>query len=185
MKKKGAGQRKITSMKDEVYVDNDSGEVLAKREETTYLLDKEPPFVKLYLDNVLFLTDLPKWLNTTLMALLERMPYTGKGFAVNGAVRREIAKETNTTEGSVRNAITKLSQGKLLLRIDTGYYQFNPYFFGKGEWKDIERLRLEIIYDCSGRTFLTEIKHFEENQKRQRQLAGQMTLESEEVVDEQ
>jgi len=133
----------------------------------------EPPFVKLYLDNVLFLSDMPKGLSSILYALLERMPYgVGKGFAINAAIRREIATELGITEGSVRNAITKLTQGTLLIRKDTGLYMFNPHFFGKGDWKDIEYLRLEICYDYRGRTFMAEVKH----KKQQKQIEGQQSL---------
>lgn len=35
-------------------------------------------------------------------------------------------------------------------------YNFNPYLFGKGDWQDIGRLRLEINYDdIKGKTFKT------------------------------
>ena len=163
--------RKVTGIRTDVIVDHETGEIKSRREERTAYIEQEPPYVKLYLDNVLFLSDLPKGLSGILMALLERMPYTGKGFAINGAIRREIAKELGSTEGSIRNAIMNLTKGNLLIRIDTGLYQFNPYFFGRGDWKDIERLRLEITYDYRGRTFMTEVKHFEEN--RRKQLNGQ------------
>ena len=157
--------RKITGIREEKIIDHVSGVAIANREEKTFYVDHEPPYVKLYLDNVLFLSDLPKGLNGILMALLERMPYTGKSFAINGAVRREIANELNFTEGSVRNGISQLSKGGLLIHIDTGLYQFNPHFFGRGDWKEIERLRLEIVYDYRGRTFNAEVEHRENCRK--------------------
>ena len=39
-------------------------------------------------------------------------------------------------------------------------YRFNPYFFGKGDWQDISRLRLEINYDeIKGRTFKSNVEY--------------------------
>lgn len=39
-------------------------------------------------------------------------------------------------------------------------YRFNPYIFGKGDWQDISRLRLEINYDeIMGRTFKANIEY--------------------------
>jgi len=166
--------RKITGIRTHAVVDHESGLITAESEEKTFYIDQEPPFVKLYLDQVLFLSDLPKHLNGVLMALLERMPYTGKGFAINGFIRSQVAEELKMTEGSVRNAITKLTHGKLLVRIGTGTYQFNPNFFGRGDWKDIERLRLETVYDYRGRTFTAEVKHM--STQRRRELDGQTEL---------
>ena len=74
---------------------------------------------------------------------------------VNSALKRRIAKELNFKNiGSISNAITDLVKGKILIRKDVGIYQFNSYLFGKGDWQDIARLRLEIDYDdIKGRTF--------------------------------
>lgn len=43
-----------------------------------------------------------------------------------------------------------------MFRADIGVYTLNPYLFGKGDWQDISRLRLEINYDdIKGKTFKT------------------------------
>lgn len=31
-----------------------------------------------------------------------------------------------------------------MIRIETGVYMLNPFFFGRGDWKDIEKLRLGV-----------------------------------------
>lgn len=37
-----------------------------------------------------------------------------------------------------------------------GGEQFTPYLFGKGDWQDVSRLRLEVNYDdIKGKTFKT------------------------------
>ena len=50
-------------------------------------------------------------------------------------------------------------------------YNFNPYLFGKGDWQDISRLRLEINYDdIKGKTFKTVCEYKEDKD-------GQLTMD--------
>lgn len=40
--------------------------------------------------------------------------------------------------------------------LTSGYHGVNPYLFGKGDWQDVSRLRLEVNYDdIKGKTFKT------------------------------
>lgn len=156
---------------DEIYSEDDSGfaggvMVSGSRDNV------EPPFVKLYLDNVLFLRDLPKNLNPVLLALLNRMPYGGKAFAINASMKRQMAKELGRSAGGISNAITNLVNGGLLIREDVGLYHMNPDFFGRGEWKDVQALRLAITYDYRGRTFMAQVA----NRKKQKELDGQQSI---------
>ena len=46
-----------------------------------------------------------------------------------------------------------------------GGEQFTPYLFGKGDWQDISRLRLEVNYDdIKGKTFKTVCEYSETDQ---------------------
>lgn len=114
-----------------------------KEEDLTVNWGREPNYIKLYLDTVLYLKDLPKGLNTILYALLKRMSY-GNQLVLNAALKRQIAKEIELSVSSINNAITKFVKGELLERIDTGLYRVNPHIFGKGEWKDIAKIRMEV-----------------------------------------
>ena len=67
---------------------------------------------------------------------------------INGYVKANIVQALSLkTTQSIDNAITKLVKGNILKRISRGTYRANPYLFGKGDWQDIARLRLEINYD--------------------------------------
>ena len=39
----------------------------------------------------------------------------------------------------------------ILIRKDRGVFLANPNIFGKGNWKDIEQLRLLLTYDSKGK----------------------------------
>lgn len=126
----------------------------------TYSIESEPPYVKMYLDTVLYLSDLPKSYNPVLSAILMRMPWANQcqDIAINSGVKRRIAKELGISVSRINNALTDFVKGKLLYRVDTGVYQVNPNIFGRGEWADIKKLRLEISFDASGKTIMAEIE---------------------------
>lgn len=147
---------RITNTIEKEIID-ENGETKQSEKTHTVNWGREPNYVKLYLDDVLYLSDLPKGLNSILYALIKRMHY-GNELVLNAALKRMIAKEVGLGLSSVNNAISKFVKGKLLERIDTGIYLVNPQLFGKGEWKDISKIRLRATYDLKGRTIMAEIE---------------------------
>ena len=148
---------------------NENGEITYQEEEKTINWGTEPNYIKVYLDTILYLTDLPKGLNGILYAFLKRMSY-GNQLVVNAALKRQIAKELDLSMSSINNAITKFVKGDLLIREDTGLYLVNPHLFGKGDWKDIAKIRLEVTFDANGKTIMSEIERKEEKEKDKKQV---------------
>lgn len=145
----------------ETSIIDEQGEIISKRANKTLSWGAEPSYIKLYLQDVLYLSDMPKKHNKILYALLKRSTYAGEkdGMQVclSSGLKRMILKELDMKNvGSIDNALSDLVKGKVLYRLETGVYQFNAYLFGKGDWQDISRLRLEINYDeIKGKTFKT------------------------------
>jgi hypothetical protein len=146
----------------ETLVLDEQGNMVSKRANKTLSWGDEPPYIKMYLDSLLYLKDLPKSYNTVLNALLKRMSYAGdvdgQVIVVNKAVKTRISNEIGTTVSRIENVMTDLVKGELLYRIDRGMYRVNPNFFGKGDWQDIARLRLEITFDGTGKSIMGEIE---------------------------
>ena len=123
----------------------------------------EPPYIKVYLDHLNYLSDIPKTCSKVLMALLKHISYaddTDGGMIVQptGWTRKRIMSKLGYTNSqSLTNALTQLVKGKVLFKLTGGAYRLNPYLFGKGEWTAVERLRTTITYDLKGRTFQTEV----------------------------
>ena len=157
---------RITNSIERTVIDEDG--IITHHEETkTINWGTEPNYIKVYLDTVLYLTDLPKGLNSILYAFLKRMSY-GNQLIVNAALKRQIASELNLSISSINNALSKFVKGKILFRKDTGLYLVNPHLFGKGEWKDIAKIRLEVTFSDEGKTIMSEIEkkenlHFQLN----------------------
>lgn len=133
-------------------IEDEYGNIKSKETQQTLNWGKEPNYIKLYLDNILYLKDLPSGLNTILLAFLKRMSYENQ-IVLNAGIKRMIAKETGVSMSSINNAITKFTKGDILKRIETGVYQVNPHLFGKGEWSDIAKIRLEVIFEPNGKSF--------------------------------
>lgn len=155
---------KVTNTISRTVVDED-GQITYQEEEKVINWGTEPNYIKVYLDTILYLKDLPKGLNSILYAFLKRMSY-GNQLVINAALKRQIAKELELSLSSINNAISKFVKGELLIREDTGLYKVNPHLFGKGDWKDIAKIRLEVTFDMQGKTIMSEIERKEGNEKK-------------------
>lgn len=136
---------------------NENGEVLTSETITTSYVEREPDFVKLYISDILKLSDISKGTNDILLALLKRINYENEVFILS-YVKEEIAKELNLKVVTVNKAVSVLSEKGILLRKARGCYLMNPYFFGRGKWENIKKIRMELVYDETGRqTFKVNI----------------------------
>lgn len=151
----------------ETSVLNDKGEIVSKRANKTMSWGDEPNYIKLYLQDIMYMSDMPKQYAGLTACLLKRISYAsdedGLCVALVPRIKKAICEEMGWKRtSSLDNALQKLLAGKILYRIDRSMYQFNPYLFGKGDWQDISRLRLEINYDdIKGKTFKTVCEYQE------------------------
>lgn len=164
--REGAFMAKVTNTISRTVV-NEDGQITHQEEEKVINWGTEPNYIKVYLDTILYLKDLPKGLNSILYAFLKRMSY-GNQLVVNAALKRQIAKELELSLSSINNAISKFVKGELLIREDTGLYKVNPHLFGKGDWKDIAKIRLEVVFDSKGKTIMSEVERKEAKEKKQK-----------------
>lgn len=163
------GERYMPNIKQsiETSIINDQGAFVSKRANKTLSWGTEPSYIKLYLQDVLYLSDMPTKHSAILYELLKRASYAGDKDGMQVIINASLKRRIKDTLGfknisSVNNAVTDLVKGKILYRVDVGMYNFNPYLFGKGDWQDISRLRLEIDYDdIKGKTFKTVCEYNE------------------------
>lgn len=139
------------------------------REESSNDLDEntmvEPPYIKLYVDDIIKLYGLPKGDSNTLFELIKRMNYQGE-IVINATVKRDIARILgvggNKPEQVISNSMGKLVKSDILFRKGTGVYITNPHIFAKGDWTEIQALRnayieMKIKYSSAGREISTKI----------------------------
>lgn len=152
-------KRKINQISERVETDQ-NGEVKRSQQDTSFYIDAEPPYVKMYLDTVLYLKDLPTAHNPILHCILMRIPWANQNqdIAINAHIKRQIAEEVGCSQSKVNNAISDFVKGEVIYRVGVGTYQVNPHFFGRGQWTDIERLRLTVTFDGKGKSIKSEIQ---------------------------
>lgn len=144
-------------------VNFDTGETSKETTESIIYLPSEPPFVKLYLDDITKLFGLPKSSSSILNSLLKKMDYDGI-ITLVGSSKKRIAEDIGVKLQTIDNAIQTLLKTDILRRVDRGEYMFNPSIFARGDWKSIVKqrdkfLELTIRYTSDGkRTIKSEIK---------------------------
>ncbi len=143
---------------------NESGEILGQSESITYnYLEVEPEYVKLYTKDILKLKNIPNASNSVLLAIMRRLGYNNE-IGLYAPIKRQIAEELGLSVKKIEQAIQEFAQKDILLRKDRGLYVVNPYYFGKGKWQDIKKLRLTIEYSPAGRSILKTAINEEQEQ---------------------
>ena len=136
-------------------IDYNTGEVVEESSIITYQMESEPEFVKIYLQDVSRLFNLPSGVSSIMYELLRYMTYENL-IALTPYIRKQIADKLGTNTGVFNQGITKLTKQGLISKVGSGTYMANPDVFGKGKWKDIKNLRATIVYNSDGRKFTVE-----------------------------
>ncbi|MGD1524656.1 hypothetical protein [Vibrio owensii] len=136
---------------------NDSGEILESRETNVTRFPKEPPFVKLYVDDICCLLDIQKSLSDTLLILLRKVDYDGY-ITMSGRYRKEVCAQLQIKEKTLRNRLVELCKTGVLKHTDSNEYLTNPHIFARGEWAEIYRRQQE-------EDFTLTIKYTKEGKK--------------------
>lgn len=137
---------------------DENGELHEFEYNNTFDWGEEPPYVKVYFQDILYLQDVSKKYLGVMYALLKRVSYAGDEnplcVTINKGTKKNICKEIGWKNPvSIDNAIQVLMKGGIIRRVERGMYQFNPYFFGRGNWADISKVRMSVDYDAHGRRF--------------------------------
>lgn len=132
--------------------ENADGEVLQAEHSvgTRTIYTQEPPYIKLYIQDVLYMQDMPRGLTNVMYALLKHATFADRGLLIYlpAGLKKKLIEEAWTTKATFDNALSKLCKGQIIKREDVGVYSLNPYFFGRGEWKDIDKIRATWDYDA-------------------------------------
>ena len=144
----------------------------------------EPNYIKLYVQDILYMSDVPKQYAALTYALLKYCSYAdsklGQVVGLTSLIRDMILQELGWEKRqTLNNALAALVKGNIIKRLAKDTYQLNPYLFGKGNWVDVDRIRVTWDYDAiKGRTFNTVI-HYKQEEN------GQMVFEMENVNNEE
>ena len=134
--------------------DFQTGEIVQTEREIQ--IPKEPDFVKLYLNDLVLLKDIPQWVSGILYSLLKHMNYQNE-IILNSSIKKRIAADLGIVPKTIDNALVAFVKKNILMRQDIGVYKANPYLFGKGDWSNIRKIRLQVEYGKDAKHIKAEI----------------------------
>lgn len=131
-------------------LDKETGEIVSTKIETEKIVyEKEPPFIKLYIDDIVLLNRLPEGVAGVLYDIVSNMGYNNL-YIAHQTLKEISCQKLGLSLNTYNQYVSKLkSTGILIAMKGRGLYLVNPKLFAKGEWKDIKNLRLAIDYDTS------------------------------------
>ena len=164
-----ATSKKVVYSESRTVVDFKTGEIAGETKNTTIRIPTEPAYIKMYIDDLCAIENVPNALKSTLLALLKKLDYAGY-ITLSKRFRKEVCKELKIEDGTLRNRLTALCKSNLLHRDSTNEYMVNPNYFARGDWKTIcekrEEFELRIKYSEKGRSITTKAlgdKHLQQS----------------------
>ncbi len=155
------------------YVDNLTGEIMQSTTTISYenRLPPEPPYIKLYTDDLGDLFGLSLSASNVLLCLVSMADYAGEVVVTKGVKERiairigaKLTKTGKPSLSAVNNALTDMIKAGIINRVGdagSGIYMLNPNLFARGKWRDIYRqrksFRMTITYKDDGKEGIREI----------------------------
>jgi len=140
----------------ETLVVNNSGQIL-QDEIKTISFDREPDYIKLYLDDLTSLYKLQKTQHNVLYALLPYLNYRSE-IVLTKVIKVNIAANIGVKPNTIEHTLVELCKNEILIKKGINYYLANPFLFAKGSWKDIKQIRATITWDKTGRKITTNFE---------------------------
>jgi hypothetical protein len=141
-------------------IDYSTGEVMEQEVYINKVIDTEPSYVKLYLDVIATFKQYSKAFSPILLGFLEYMSYANKQqiIFVNKPLKEKIANKCNVSLSRVEHALTEFVDVGIFFRVKRGEYHVNAEIFGKGDWRDIKKIRgIQAAMDMKNRRIMSNI----------------------------
>lgn len=149
----------------ERHVNFETGEVRSEVSTSVIRFPQEPPFVKMYVQDLCAVLGVSDADQALLRHLLARLDYDGF-VVVTTRIRETIAASLGITQKTLRNRLNSLVNSNMIKPISRNDYRVNPDFFARGEWKKICEQKLSynmnINYSEAGRVITSSVKKEEE-----------------------
>lgn len=150
MTKLKLNKKNAVSVETETTIDTQTGELIQQTETVlTKVYDQEPDYVKLYTADIGKLLELPGCCPEVLSCIASHMAY-GNIIVLYGPIKEIMMAELNMNRNTFNKAIDELYKAGILIRHSRACYVVDPELFGKGQWKDVKKLRLSIEYLPNG-----------------------------------
>lgn len=145
----------------------DSGEITKTVTQEVSMFEREPPYVKLYLQDIGRLNGL----NNSEQKLVNELVFNmGFNNVVPGykPVKEMIAEKLGMNYNTLDKSLKELHKKGILIRKARGLYIMDPNIFGRGSWRDVKKIRMVIDYNEDGTKSInaevsSQLRIFEKN----------------------
>lgn len=151
---KTADKQKIIFSSVKEIIDTQTGEIITTEKNTNAIVEKEPPHVKIYLEDIVRLNSLPPAASKVLNLLIQNMGYNNM-VPMLKPFKQIICNTLDIKMNTLEKVIAELRDKKILHVYARGLYILDPYLFAKGKWENIKNLRMTIDYDENGNRKIT------------------------------
>lgn len=142
----------VTRKKTETVADYQTGEVKEITETRVEVIGVEPGFVKMYLKDIESLYRLSRT-DTALLYELLRIMGRDNVVSLNAGIKDNICATINKQTETLMDKncfnvyLNRLCTRGIINKVSKGNYQINIFLFGKGPWKDILNIRMNVEYN--------------------------------------
>lgn len=144
-------KKKIENVvKDTKEVITRDGELLNVEQHMSIPVGDEPPYYKVYLQDLSNVLGLAPAEHAVWEVLCSNMSFTNIVVLIK-PIKDMLVKATGKKYETIRAAIKSLVAKGLLVRQARAVYMVNPKYAARGKWQDIKALRLIIDYNEQGR----------------------------------
>ena len=160
--------KKVIESRVETTTNLETGESSQVSETNVIRFPTEPPFVKMYIEDLCSINGLSDADQALLRFLLIRLDYDGY-VTLSPRIRESITKQLGIKKQTFKNRLHKLVQSDIIKPASRNEYLVNPKYFARGEWKKIcqqrQNYQLIITYSENGRSIETKGIETTEEQK--------------------
>lgn len=138
--------------KTSTVISAETGEIIYQESEEIKTIQKEPDFIKIYLNSILTFNGIKNISSDFLICLCNYINYandtkTQMRIIINKMIKDEISKKLNIKTNMIEKYVRKCVESGILFKTEyRGTYIVNPFLFAKGEWKNIKALQTEFDY---------------------------------------
>lgn len=133
--------------------DHQTGEISSSESTRVVRIPSEPPYAKVYLDDLSNLVGLTGGQTKLLVQLARKIDYDGL-ISLTPGVRKRMCERLGCSDQTLRNRLRELNKSGVIHRIGHSEYEANPHYFARGEWKKIwgkqQDFELRIRYSADG-----------------------------------
>lgn len=148
-------------------VNYETGEVVLKETDSVYRVPQTPDFVMAFTQDMSFISNISGGASKLLFGILSLINRSNEIYIIK-EVKEKLSQITGLKFSSISVLVSELHKKNVIIKKNaekrSSAYVINPYYFGKGKWVNVNKLRMIVEYDFinSKRTFGVETEYINE-----------------------